>query len=313
MANPDNEELFFLLEDYRRSLDRRLSEARSIQLPACDRPVWLQVGEFGARLRWQRSQHPEAVILPPREGPSPEFDAWRFDPVQRYLKSPGTGHWPPDTQSQLNLETEWRAHKFHSWTAQTRGVSLALHAVAFGLLLTPKAMQLDLSKPADWDALRITLVMPELDDLPPLHGESQVPGDGEGGFRGLPRPPIEPGPGPDPIPEPDPEPEQADGAEVPQPVEAEEPEPAEETPALEESEEPEEIETPAAQSPVPGEFRPGTELATSRDPRLLPMPKAPARKRARLQLENPKAAMPSRPGEPSAGHSGTHRPPGPAD
>lgn len=301
MANPDNEELYLLLEDYRRSLDRRLSEARSKEVPACDRPLWLQVGEFGSRLRWQRSQHPKAAIVPLRDGTTPEFDAWRFDPVRRYLKSPGTGDWPPDTETQLDLETEWGIHRFHPWAAQARGVSLAIHAVIFGLLLTPSAMELDLSKPADWDALRITLVMPQLDDLPPLHGESRVPGDGEGGFRGLPKPPIEPGPGPEPLPEPKPEPEEADGAEVSQPIETEEPQPAEETPALEESEESVEVETPAAQSPVPGEFQPGTELATSRDPRLLPMPRAPARKRARLQLENPKAAIPSRQGSPQLG------------
>lgn len=301
MANPDNEELFLLLEDYRRSLNQRLAQARSTGLPPCDRPVWLQVGEFGARLRWQRSRHPEAVSVPIREGPSPEFDISRFDPVRRYLTSSGSRGWPPDPETRLNLKTEWRTHRFHSWSAQARGVSLALHAAVFGLLLTPKAMQLDLSKPADWDALRITLVAPDLDDLPPLHGESRVPGEGEGGFRGLPRPPIEPGPGPDPLPEPEPEPEQADGAEVPQPVEAEEPEPADEPPALEESEVPEMAETPEAQSPAPGEFRPGTELARSRDPRMLPMPKAPARKRARLQLENPKAAMPSRQGSPQLG------------
>ena len=301
MANPDNEELFLLLEDYRRSLDRRLSEARSVGLVPTDRPVWLQIGEFGERLRWQRSRYPDAVVIPPREGPPPEFDASRFDPVRRYLNSSGTGIWPPDPQTQLKLETEWRAHQFHSRTTQARSVSLVLHAVVFGLLLTPRAMQLDLSEPADWNALRITLVTPSLDDLPPLHGESQVPGDGEGGFRGLPRPPVEPAPGPDPLPEPEPEPEQADGAEVPQPVESEEPEPAEETPALEESDEPKEAEAPVAQSPVPGEFRTGTELASSRDPRLLPMPKAPARKRAQLQLEDPKASMPSRQGSPQLG------------
>lgn len=301
MANPDIEDLLLLLEDYGRSLDRRVSVARSVVLPRSDRPIWLQVGDFGARLNWQRSQGPPNTILPWKEGPPPEFEAARFDPVRRYMSAPRSGDWPADPETRLDLETDWESQRFHPWTSQARGVSLALHALVFGLILTPGVMELDMSEPADWNSMRITLVAPSLNDLPPLHGQSKVPGDGEGGFRGLPRPPTEPAPGPAPLPEAPPEPEPAESVGIAQPVEAEEPELAEEPPALEESEEPEKVEPAAAQSPAPGEFRRGTELAQARDPRLLPMPRAPARNRAALQLENPKATMPSRQGSAQLG------------
>ena len=169
--------------------------------------------------------------------------------------------------------------------------------MGLALLLIPAARQLDLAKPADWDSMRFTLVVPSVEDLPPLRGTTEVPGDGEGEFRGLPQPPSEPAQVPTIEPE---KPEGPDPAQeeeaVPQPIEQEEPDPPEETPAIEEADEPEQAELPTAQSPAPGEFQTGRELAQARDPRLLPMPAAPSRKRAVLQLENPKATMPSRRG-----------------
>ncbi|MDE0125160.1 MAG: TonB family protein [Bryobacterales bacterium] len=305
LANPDHEELLVLIEDYGRSLGRRLARARLVELPPSKRPLWIQVRDFPERLAWQRSRQPEGLSLPPGPGPGPQFDPARIDPVRRYRESPGTGTWPPDLLTPLALEVQWKKSRFHSWAWQARAAALLLHAVLFGLMLTPTVMELDMSKPADWDAMRITLVTPPLDDLPPLHGESKIPGEGEGGFRGLPRPPVEPAPGPEPLPEPEPEPEPEETAEVPQPVEPEEPEPSEELAALDEpeaSEEPEEeAEAPVAKSPVPAQFRRGTELARSRDPRLLPMPRAPSRKRAVLQIENPKASMPSQQGRAQLG------------
>lgn len=298
MANPENEELLLLLEDYDRALGRRLEKARKVALTPTYRPIWLQVEDFGRRARWQRARLPLMAPSLVTEGPGPRFDTAGFDPVRRYRETAKTGSWPPDQYTELRLQADWEKHRFHVWTFQTRGVSLAVHSVIFALLLMPRAMQLDLTEPADWDAMRITLMAPPMDDLPPLHGLDRVPGGGEEGFRGLPEPALESPPGPEPIPEPAPEPEeeQPETAEIPQPVETEPEEPTEEPVALEEAEAAEEVETPPAQSPAPGPFRQGRELANRQDPRLLPMPRAPSRKRAALQLEDPKARMPSRQG-----------------
>ena len=166
--------------------------------------------------------------------------------------------------------------------------------MAMTYLLIPATRQLETVKPPDWDSIQITLSTPILDDLPPLRGDSDVSGEGEGGFRGLSQPAVEPAPGPSQLPDVPVEPEEV--AEVSQPVEAPESEEPEKPAALEAEEEPQVAEAPVSQSPDPGEFQEGTELAQSRDPRLLPMPKAPSRKRPVLQLEDPKARMPSRPG-----------------
>ena len=99
-----------------------------------------------------------------------------------------------------------------------------------------------------------------------------------------PEPPVaEPEPAPDPQLEeettpPEPEPSEAEAA-APKPLETEEP-----------------VETPAAQSPSPGEFRRGREFA--RGPTELPAPRAASRplEKPKLVLEDPKASMPSRPG-----------------
>ena len=99
-----------------------------------------------------------------------------------------------------------------------------------------------------------------------------------------PEPPVaEPEPAPDPQLEeepapPEPEPTKAEAA-APKPLETEEP-----------------VETPAAQSPSPGEFRRGREFA--RGPTELPAPRAASRplEKPKLVLEDPKASMPSRPG-----------------
>ncbi len=300
MERRDNEDLFLLLEDYGRSLGRRASKAGPAQLPWSDRPIWLEASNFGAKLRWQSSQGPAPAVVEALAGPPPEFDAARFDPARSYRNAQGSGAWPADTETELDLHPGSGESRFHQWRPHALAVSALLHAVLAALLMLPGTMELDMSEPADWSSLRITLAMPPLDDLPPLDGPSKVPGEGEGGFRGLPAPAPDPVPEPAPVPEPTPEPELE--PEVPQPLEPQEPEEPVETPALAEAEQPEEeTETPLAQSPAPGEFRQGTELAQARDPRLLPMPKAPARKRAVLQLETPKASMPSRQGNSQLG------------
>lgn len=292
MASQDSSGPLLLLEDYGRSVARRAADAGSGRLEPARLPIWLLASEFPARLRWQ-FEHGSGTLRPAPGAAAPEFLAERFDAVRRYREAPGSGVWPADSATALRMETAWSARRPGGWA-----LAGALHAVALAFLLIPAAMQLETTKPADWDTMRITLMTPELDDLPPLDGQSDVPGDGEGGFRGLPRPPASPAPEPVSLPEVAPAAE--DVAEVPQPIEPEEPpepEEPEEEPALEPEPEPEEPEAPAALSPDPGEFQRGRELAQARDPRLLPMPAAPSRKRAALQLEDPKARMPSRPGE----------------
>ena len=293
MEPRDEEVLFLLLDDYGRSLGRRASMGGSGRLPASGRPIWLRAGDFRERLLWQRSQGAAQAVVPALAGPPPEFAAARFDPVRRYRQAPGSGIWPPDPETRLRLEVDWGRSRVHSSGAYARVASAVLHLLLAALIMMPRTMELDMTEPADWNAMRITLAVPPLDDLPPLDGPSSVPGEGEEGFRGL------PAPAPEPVPEPAgetlPEPEPEAASEVAQPVESE-PEEEHESPALAEEQPDEEAETPLAQSPVPGEFRQGAELAQARDPRLLPMPKAPSRKRAVLQLEPPKASMPSRQG-----------------
>lgn len=283
-----------MLEDYSKSVERRISTGTSGDLGPSNRPLWLEARAFPHRLRWVLAHRSDSGVLGPSGTRPPRLLATEFDPIGRYRESPGTGVWPADDSTPLQLQTDWSSRLPYGWV-----LAPVAHAVILGFLLIPATLELETTKPADWDAMRITLTVPSLDDLPPLHGESSVPGDGEGGFRGLPQPPADPLPGPAPIPEPVPEPE---AAALQQPVEPPEPTPEnEEVAALEPTEEPEEEELPAAQSPEPGEFRRGTELARARDPRLLPMPAAPSRKRAALQLESPKARMPGLQGDPRLG------------
>ncbi len=276
-------------------MQRRLSVARSVRLAPSERPIWLSVADFQQRLEWQLAQRPDAGRIAPSNVPPPEFLAGRLDAAALLRKARGAGNWPADLSTPVGIETEWVSRKIYPWAAAS-----VLHAMAMAYLLVPPTMQLETTKPPDWDSIQITLATPALDDLPPLEGESDVPGEGEGGFRGMPQPAIEPAPGPSPLP--DIPVDQEEVAEVSQPVEAPESEDPGKAPALELEDEPKVAEAPISQSPDPGEFQKGTELAQARDPRLLPMPMAPARKRAALQLEDPKARMPSRPG---AGQLGT--------
>ena len=289
MDSQGNSEILLLLEDYGRSLRRRVTAAGSAELSPSDRPIWLRVEDFQRKLEWHLQQHPEAGHIAPSNVAPPELLVGAFDATDRLRKAPGSGIWPADPSTPLAIKTKWVSRKIHPWAATS-----VLHAMALTFLLVPSTMQLETVKPPDWDSVQITLSTPTLDDLPPLRGESDISGEGEGGFRGLPQPAVEPAPGPSQLPDVPIEPEEV--AEVSQPVEAPEPDEPEETAALEPEEEPRVAEVPVAQTPDPGEFQKGVELAQSRDPRLLPMPKAPSRKRPALQLEDPKARMPSRPG-----------------
>lgn len=298
MDSQGSADLNLLLQDYSKSLERRVLVAKPTQWPPSDQPLWLQVRDFDRRLRGRRGVGP---TLPPSEVPPPELLSERFDPLRRFRAASGPTTLPPDTETPVDLETRWASQRVHRWTLPARACSLVLHIAVAGLLLIPGTMQLDMTKPVDWDSLRITLMAPPLDDLPPLSGQSEIQGEGEGGFRGLPQPPAMPTPEPDPLPPTAPAPEPEPEPSVAQPLEVDEPETPEEIVALEEPERPVESETPVAQSPAPGAFREGRELAKARDPRLLPMPAAPARKRPALQLEDPKARMPSRTGDAQLG------------
>ena len=289
MDRQGNSEILLLLEDYGRSLQRRVSAIRSAELAPSERPIWLSVTDFRQKLEWQFRQRPDTDRIAPSKIPPPELLIGRLDARARFSRAPGSGIWPADPSTPLEIETKWDSRKIHPWAATT-----VLHAMAITYLLVPATRQLETIKPPDWDSIQITLSTPILDDLPPLQGESEVAGEGEGGFRGLAQPAIEPAPGPSPLPDVPVEPEEI--AEVSQPVETQETEEAEEPAALELEEELKLAESPVSQSPDPGEFQKGVELAQSRDPRLLPMPKAPSRRRPALQLEDPKARMPSRPG-----------------
>ena len=276
MEKRESQELLLLLEDYGRSVRRRAAAAGSVDLPPSDRPIWLRVEQFGDRGNWQASHGTGPAVLPPSDAPAPEFLVERFDPIRRLKRAASTGAWTADPATSVDFDTPWHEGRFRGRTVGTKAVSALLHAAVAAVALIPGIRQLDLTEPADWDSLRITLMSPNLDDLPPLVGQVDVPGLDEDGSRGVPMQAPEPEPGP--APEPKPEPESKEESEVAQPIETEEPEPAEEPAAVEEPEEPVVAELATAQSPSPGEFRRGRELAENRDSRLLPMPKAPSRK-----------------------------------
>ncbi len=289
-----------MLEDYSKSVAERASAGPALTLPPTDRPLWFTVGGFRKRIRWQLT-HPARDPLTLRAaGTKPEFLAGRFDAVERYRTAPGDGRWPPDPDTPVCFEVDWAANSLTPPWALTRSVSVLLHVALAMVMMVPPVKELELREPADWNAMHITLMAPPLDHLPPLQARLDIPGRDDSGFRGLPLP-AEEGPGPqadpDPPPEPEPEPEEP---EV-QPVEPDEPPEPDQPEAIEETPPEPEPEPPAAQTPNPADFRAGAELAQARDPRLLPMPKAPSRKRAVLKLEPPKATMPGRTGNARVG------------
>ena len=290
-----------MLEEYSESLAARASIGRGPGLQPSNHPLFLRVAEFEQRLAWQGAHGAANPHRLRPDGPAPEFLAERFDPRRRFDEAAGSGAWPPDTGTHLDLQVEWERRGLRSRGTLTKAAAVVLHAIGLLILVMPGTMQLELNEPADWNAVQITLMTPSLEDLPPLQQQVEIAGEGQDGFRGLPMPAPDPGPGPEAAPEAPPEPEPEEVAEVAQPVEVEEPEPEPENPALKEEAEPPEAEPPPAQSPEPGEFRRGAELAQARDPRLLPMPAAPSRKRAVLKLENPPARMPSREGSAQLG------------
>ena len=187
------------------------------------------------------------------------------------------------------------------WRRRGNAISATVHVLGVLLVLLHSALvprgvlrSTDLTEQQE-----ISLFAPTAEQLArltqPLAGEGPPTKE----FRGAPEearpllvlpqiierePPVaEPEPAPDPQLEeettpPEPEPSEAEAA-APKPLETEEP-----------------VETPAAQSPSPGEFRRGREFA--RGPTELPAPRAASRplEKPKLVLEDPKASMPSQPG-----------------
>ena len=303
MENPRTAGPHFLLRDYPKSMRERIAESGSVRIAPSTRPVWLRTAEFGARLRWQSQIGAPRVAPLPSRATGPQLLASAFDPVARYRQAEGAGRWPLDDATPLDLGPPWTETGIPARRIGLQALSALLHGVLLLLLMIPAARRLELTEPADWNSMRFTLVAPSLEDLPSLSGEAEAPGDQDEGFRGLPSPPPAPEPEPSSEPETDPLTDAGPSEpEVQQPVLTKQAETEDEPPALEEASEPAEQEPPPpAQSPAPGEFQEGPELAQNRDPRLLPMPKAPSRRRAVLQLETPKASMPSRQGNAQLG------------
>ena len=206
----------------------------------------------------------------------------------------------PGGEPEIRLLLKWGTYLEPS-RRRGNAISATVHALGVLLVLLHSALaprgvlrSTDLT-----DQQEISLFAPTAEQLArltqPLAGEGPPTKE----FRGAPeeaRPLLvlpqiiesetsvaEPEPAPDPQLEvettpPEPEPSEAEAA-APKPLETEEP-----------------VETPAAQSPSPGEFQRGREFA--RGPTELPAPRAPSRplEKPKLVLEDPKASMPSRPG-----------------
>ena len=204
----------------------------------------------------------------------------------------------PDDDPEIRLLLRWGTY-IESSRRRGNAISTIVHALGVLFVLVHSALaprgvlrSTDLTQQQE-----ISLFAPTAEQLAqltqPLAGEGPPTKE----FRGAPeeaRPLlvlpqiIEPEPPvAEPEPAPDPQLEEEPAPPEPEPAKAAAPEPSE-------TQEP--VETPAAQSPSPGEFRRGREFA--RGPTELPAPRAASRplEKPKLVLEDPKASMPSRPG-----------------
>ncbi len=297
MKNEAGGEVYFLLEDYSKSLAARVRAGGIRDIAANSRPLRLLLADYPTRRAdWLEANSGKADIGP-SDTPLPALLPEDFDPVKRYLESSGSGVWPADSETPLDLEVAWQRDSFHSREREARLAALAVHCIALLLLVVlPGGGTQDPTEPTEREFSQITLMMPSASELAELVEQTPTEGTGDGGFKGLLEPSIPAPPSPmEAEAPPSLVPEAA--SKTPQPIEVSEPpEPEPEKPAIEPQETPEEAPTPAAQSPAPGEFQRGRQLARARNPRELPMPKAPATKKPKLQLEDPKALMPGRTG-----------------
>ena len=308
LADPGSPPLNLLLEGYApgtRFLDRL--EERS-------RKTFDSTGPGDRRTRADLAPRPSAAV--PAQGATTRVAEVRLDSdaqkqassqeleagahVPRPVGAPSAPEQAPGVpgdEPELRLLLRWDDY-IEPWRRRGNAISATVHASGVLLVLLHSALaprgvfrSTDLTQQQD-----ISLFAPTAEQLARL--TQPVPADTPPTkeFRGAPeeaRPLlvlpqiIEPEP---PLLEPEPAPQiQVEEETEPEPPEAEAaaPEPLE-------TEEP--VETPAAQSPSPGEFRRGREFA--RGPTELPAPRAPSRRleKPKLVLEDPKARMPSRPG-----------------
>ncbi len=301
MKKEPSGEIFFLLEDYSKSVSARARAGGTAVLAPDPQPLRLLLDDYPKLRSDWLEQYSGRADIAPSDAPPPAFLTKGFDPIGRYAQSPGSGVWPPDHETPLRLEVAWRPDAFPRRKAQL--ASAAAHGLALLLLALPSAQTPDLSEPAERQYSQIALTAPSAAELAELTEQTAIEGDGDGGFKGLPAPPRPAPPSPveseaPPAPEPEP------AAETPQPIEPEEPPESEpEPPAVEPEKPPEETSEPAARSPAPDRFQRGRELAQARSPRELPMPQAPSVKKPKLELEDPKAMMPGSAGAAQLGNA----------
>ncbi len=296
MKRAPSEEVFFLLEDYSKSISARALVGGNTVLAPDPRPLRLLLDDYPKRREDWLEQYAEKADIGPASVPPPAFLTKKFDPIKQYAGKSGSGVWPADHETPLRLEVAWRPDAFRRRKAQW--ASAAAHGLTLLLLTLPDGKTIDPTEPTEREYSRIALTMPSSAELAELIEQTATEGDGDSGFKGLPTPPRPAAPPS--LVESDAPP--APAAEIPQPIEpAQPPEPEPEQPAVEPENPPEETAEPAARSPAPDHFQRGRELARARSPRELPMPKAPSVKKPRLELEDPKAMLPGSAGKAQLG------------
>ena len=301
MQKEPSDEVFFLLEDYSKSVSARALAGGKATLAPDPRPLRLLLDDYPKRRGDWLERYAGRTDIGPSHVPPPVFLTKKFDPIEQYGESSGSGVWPADHETPLRLEVAWRHDALRRRKAQW--ASAAAHGLILLLLTLPDGKTLEPTEPTEREYSQITLMAPSSAELAELVEQTAIEGEGDGGFKGLPAPPRPAPPMPVESEAPQaPEPEPA--AETPQPIEPPqppEPEPEPEQPAVEPEKPPEETAPPAARSPAPDRFQRGRELAQARSPRELPMPKAPSVKKPKLQLEDPKALMPGSAGKTQLG------------
>ena len=301
MQKEPSDEVFFLLEDYSKSVSARALAGGKATLAPDPRPLRLLLDDYPKRRGDWLERYAGRTDIGPSHVPPPVFLTKKFDPIEQYGESSGSGVWPADHETPLRLEVAWRHDALRRRKAQW--ASAAAHGLILLLLTLPDGKTLEPTEPTEREYSQITLMAPSSAELAELVEQTAIEGEGDGGFKGLQAPPRPAPPMPVESEAPQaPEPEPA--AETPQPIEPPqppEPEPEPEQPAVEPEKPPEETAPSAARSPAPDRFQRGRELAQARSPRELPMPKAPSVKKPKLQLEDPKALMPGSAGKTQLG------------
>lgn len=283
-------ELRLLLEDYAKPRPR----AAAAPLPPSDQPLHLLLEDYWS----SRPQPPPGTSLPVVDGPAPGFLVEDFDPVRRYWDR--RGDQPPPVvpiDAPLEFEVAWDRSAATKGN-RTRAISVGAHGlVALFLIVQPYTPRPEPTEPdGERDYTTIALVAPSQETLEGL--TRSAPGRLQENLETPPPRELPPTPQPTP-PKPAPRPAETDEPEVavPQPIETPEPEPEPEPAIVEKPkpEPPEQVARVESQSPAPGPFERGRRPA--RDPRTLPAPKAPSTPKPKLELEDPKARMPSKEAE----------------